>query len=367
LNQDFYLKLISGQKHGFWAFMLRLLLSVVSVFYWIAVGIRNLLFDQKIIKQHKEDVPVLSVGNITAGGTGKTPLVIWLCNLLKEKNIRCAVLTRGYKAENFESLDGQQAFMDEPAVFEQNCPDVPVIIQADRIAGAILAVDTYSAKALIMDDGFQHRKLYRDLDIITIDAMDPFGSGKLLPAGLLREPAGSLRRADIVVMTRCDKVSKENLEAIAAEIWQINPDLPIVKSIHQPVSIIYSNTKIAPPDELNGKNVFAFCGIGNPNAFFETLKVLGANLTGCRSFNDHYHYVAEDINKIAQTASKSDAKMILTTEKDWTKIQSLLAAQNLSEIPFAFLKIDMKIIDGEEKFRRLIENALASKIIRSIK
>ena len=367
MNQDFYYKLISGQKQGFSAFFLRFFLSIVSIFYWIAVWLRNLLYNRKIIKQHRENVTVFSIGNITAGGTGKTPLVIWLCNLSKEKNIRCAILTRGYKAENYESGEEQQVTIDEPAIFEQNCPNVPVIIQSDRIAGAILAVDAFRAKALIMDDGFQHRRLYRDLDIITIDSTKPFGFGKLLPAGLLREPISSLRRADVVVLTRCDQVSEDNLETIVTTIWQIKPDLPIIKSIHKPVSVIYFNNKKSEPGELNGKNVFAFCGIGNPNAFFETVKNLGANIKGHDSFNDHYHYVTDDIKEIIKKASQSDAQVILTTEKDWTKIKNLPPADISTEIPLACLKIEMKIIEGEEKLRRLIENALASKIKRLIR
>lgn len=367
MNQNSYYSLISGQKQGFWACFLRILLSIVSIFYLLAVWFRNLLYNRKIIEQHRENVPVFSVGNITAGGTGKTPFVMWLCSLFEEKNIRCAVLTRGYKAEKYASGEEHPAAIDEPAVFEQNYPNVPVIIQPDRIAGAIIAVDAFHAKALIMDDGFQHRRLHRDLDIVTIDSTEPFGFGKLLPGGLLREPVSSLSRTDVVVLTRCDKVSEDKLERIVTRIWQIKPDLPIVKSIHKPVSVIYSNNEKSEPAELKGKNIFAFCAIGNPNAFFETVKNLGANIKSSYSFNDHYHYVTDDIKGLIEKASQSDARIILTTEKDWTKIKNLKPADISKEIPFAYLKIEMKIIEGEEKLRRLIENALASKIKRLIK
>ncbi len=199
MNQSIFKKLVSGQSRGVIAAIVRLLLNVIAAFYGIGVCLRNRLFDGGQAKSYavttaglvtsdpplgevspladraQVTVPVISVGNITVGGTGKTPFVIWLCNLLREENINCAILTRGYKAATGEN--------DEPGMLAKNCPGTAVVVNPDRLAGAIEAVKKHRAQALIMDDGFQHRRLHRDIDIVTIDAMLPFGYGRCcLPA-----------------------------------------------------------------------------------------------------------------------------------------------------------------------------------------
>jgi tetraacyldisaccharide 4'-kinase len=187
--------------------------------YSLVVRLRNFLYSKRRLKIHTADVPVISVGNITTGGTGKTPLVIWLCNTIyqksKIKNQKCgvAILTRGYKTRGtrdegpFDFAQGRRGTTDELAILAESCPQAKVIVNPDRAAAARRAVG-FCAKVLVMDDGFQHRRLRRDLDIVTIDATCPFGYGRLLPAGLLREPVASLRRADAAVVTRCDQNSE---------------------------------------------------------------------------------------------------------------------------------------------------------------
>jgi tetraacyldisaccharide 4'-kinase len=353
MNQEGYRKLISGQSNGLAAAVLRFLLGVAAIGYLLVVRLRNFLYSNGWLKTHTSDVPVISIGNITVGGTGKTPLVIWLYNLLQERNIHCAILTRGYKAtQNYE---------DEPAILAKSCPEARVVVNPDRVTGAAEAVNDFDAKLLIMDDGFQHRRLARDLDIVAIDATCPFGYGKILPAGLLREPVASLKRADAAVITRCDQRTEAQLAQLEKELQRINPDMIIAKSIHKPICAKSMVGKEISIEELKGKKIFAFCGIGNPDAFLDTIKGLGANLVGSKVYNDHYRYGDECLVDIYEQARQLKANLILTTQKDWFSAQ--YAIRNTQyEIPFAYLAVELKFTAGGDKLKELIEDALAGKI-----
>lgn len=354
MNEQEYKTIISGQGCGLCRFFLYLPFQIASVIYSAIIRIRNLLYNIGILRIRKVSSMVISVGNITVGGTGKTPLVIWLCNFLKKQNIPIAVLTRGYKSQG-------KTIADEPDVITRNCPDVPVIVNPDRLAGAKEAIEKHKAKVLILDDGFQHRRLFRNLDIITIDATEPFGYGKLLPAGLLREPISSMKRADVAVITRCDLTAGNELNGLEQSLKKINPNLLIIKSTHQPVRILTSGNDQLPLNYLKGKKVFIFCGIGNPDSFAKTLEIAGAAVIGLEIFDDHYHYTKNDIVSIAQRAKNSDAQFVVTTQKDWTKIEGLGFLPSF-DIPFAYLEIEIKIIEGEDKFRRLIIETISGNI-----
>lgn len=353
MNQNSFRKLIAGQANGLLPTLLRFLLSVAGLFYGLVIKLRNSFYSNGKFKSHSADAPVISIGNITTGGTGKTPLVIWLCNFLASKNISTAVLTRGYKTKDSE-------LSDEPAIIAKNSPDAKVVINPDRCAGAKRATEKFDAKALVMDDGFQHRKLKRDLDIVVIDATCPFGYGKILPAGLLREPISSLTRAHAVIVTRCNEASAEDVRQIEEKVLTVNPDLIIAKTQHCPVAVEALNGNSLELDELKGKRVFAFCGIGNPNSFFNAVKSLKANKVGGNVYNDHHQYKPEDMTDIYEEASYLNAELILTTQKDWTKVATLSPSQ--FDIPLAFLRIELKFTHGDDKIRQLIETALAGKI-----
>jgi len=213
VDQNKIKKLISGEKASFGVILLYLLLRIASVGYSIVVQLRNLMYSAGWLKAHHADAAVISIGNITTGGTGKTPLVIWLCKQVIS-NYQCAILTRGYKTSKQEP----EHLTDEPAIFAESCPEVNVIVNPDRVSGAEEAAIKFGSKVLIMDDGFQHRRLARDLDVVTIDALLPFGYDKILPAGLLREPVSSLSRADAVVITRCDQVAENELSKIEEKL-----------------------------------------------------------------------------------------------------------------------------------------------------
>ena len=354
MSQQRYRKLVSGASKGLVAAFLRLLLWVASQGYSTIIGLRNFLYSKAWLKIYRSNAVVISIGNITAGGTGKTPLTIWLCRLLREKDIGCAVLTRGYKTEKGN-------VSDEVAVLAESYPQAKVVVNPDRVAGATEAASKLGAKVLIMDDGFQHRRLHRDLDILTIDAMCPFGYGRMLPAGLLREPVISLRRADAVVITRCDQISESKLSQIEKKLQLINPDMLIARSIHSAVCAKSIDNKQISPEELKNKKIFAFCGIGNPDAFLGTVKGLSCNLVGSKIYDDHYHYTSNDIAEVYEEAGRSRADLILTTQKDWFSTQ--YAIRNTQyEIPFAYLEIELKFIDREDKITKLIEDTLAVKI-----
>ena len=355
------------------AALLRLLLEVAASGYSIIICLRNFLYSKGWLKTYRANAIVISIGNITTGGTGKTPLVIRLCNQitqnskLKTQNYRCAILTRGYKATQ-DSRPKTQDYGDEPEILTTSCPQARVIVNPDRVAGAAEAVNKFGAKVLIMDDGFQHRRLARDLDIVTIDGTCPFGYGKILPAGLLREPVAALKRADAVVVTRCDQTAESELTQLEEKLQQVNPDMIIARSIHAPVCAKSIGHKEIALEELKAKKIFAFCGIANPDAFLNTIKNIGANLVGSKIYNDHYHYTDSDIVRVLEEAGHLKADLILSTQKGWFSSPVFAGASSVipaqAGIPFAYLAIELRFISGEDKITRLIEDTLAGKITK---
>jgi len=376
LNQYDFGQLVSGRSTGFKSQMLRFPLRVISQGYKAVVILRNFLYSRGWLKIYHANAIVISVGNITTGGTGKTPFVIWLCKFLQQRKIHCAILTRGYKThtKGQETRDERrETKIDEPAMLVESCPQAIVIVNPDRVAGANEAVNKFDAKVLIMDDGFQHRRLARDFDIITIDATRPFGYGKLLPAGLLREPVDSLKRADVIVITRSDQVTGEELIKLEKKLLSINNNMIIVKAIHSPVCAKTTDNKEISIKELKGKKIFAFCGIGNPDAFLNTIKDFGANPAGVKIYDDHYHYANKDTADIRKKAMNLKADLILTTQKDWSKIignfrfrqtdgGQVSISDFQSPIPFAYLAVELKIISGEDRITSLIKDCFTGRI-----
>ena len=366
MNQQSYRKLISGTNGGLGASFLHLVLGGAAQVYSIVIRLRNFLYSKGWLKIHRVNAAVISVGNITVGGTGKTPLVIWLYKqIIKDstpqaENCRCAILSRGYKSTKNLKLK-TRSYRDEPAILIKSCPEAKLIINPDRLAGACEAVNKFGAKILIMDDGFQHRRLGRDIDIVTIDATEPFGFGRMLPAGLLRESPAGLSRADAVVLTRCDQSSEAELNKLEEKLKLINPDMIIARSIHSPICAKSLGRKEIKIEELKDKKIFAFCGIGNPDAFLNTIRQLGVNPVGSKIYNDHYHYTNDCLADIYEEALYLKADLILSTEKDWTK--TALAASAKMNIPLAYLAIELKFTAGEDKLRGLIEDTLAGKIL----
>ena len=339
-------KLISGSDRRGSVRLLRVLLRAASACYSVVIAFLNWLYDKHILKSTRVAVPVICVGNITTGGTGKTPLVAWLCRLLAQKGISAAVLTRGYKTQD-------DKLSDEPALLAKGCPGAKIIVNPNRIAGAKKAITNYNVEVCVMDDGFQHRRLARDLDIIAIDATEPFGYGRLLPAGLLREPVKSLSRADAVVITRYNQTAPERIDEIENTINAIKPDMPIAKAIHKPVCLRMKKGTELPVEEIAGKKVLAFCGIGNPEAFYSTLRQIGAIVVDTKTFNDHYFYTADDVSQICDAGRLLEVDMIISTQKDWVKT-TLFSHEKYDGI-FACLIVELEFIDKGDKIISLIE------------
>jgi len=364
-----YRRLISGEGRGLVPSLLRMLLGVAAAGYSPAVRLRNFFYSKGFFKAHCVNLPVFCVGNITVGGTGKTPLVVWLCKRIISSSkfgisgSECAILTRGYKAAQ-NPRAATENFKDEVAILAESCPGAKVVVNPDRVVGAAQAIGNFGAKVLIMDDGFQHRRLARDLDIVAIDATRPFGYGRLFPAGLLREPVESLKRAGAVVITRCDQVAEAELHDLERKLRAINPDMVIARSVHSVVRARTANGQELGLEQLQGKKIFAFCGIGNPEAFLSTVRSLGCELVGSSIYDDHYHYTQRCLDEIYERAARLRADLMLTTQKDWTKIAPPASPER--DLPLAYLGIEVKFLTGEDKLTALIEETLAGTISKTV-
>jgi len=349
LNQNFYRNLVAGVNGSFGRRLLRFVLRLISAAYKIAVGLRNFCYDKHLLRTCGAGAPVISVGNITTGGTGKTPLVIWLCRVLEKRSLKYAVLTRGYKVSGAE-------FADEPVILARSCPGAKIVVDPDRVAAARKTVAEFGTDVLVMDDGFQHRRLRRDLDIVAVDATCPFGYGRLLPAGLLREPVKSLRRADALVITRYDQATTEQVQQLQERIEQVAPHLAIAKAIHKHPCAKAAKGQSLSISELKEKVIFAFCGIGNPGAFMNRLREYELNVVGSKVYGDHHDYSGEDISGIYDEARSRGADLILSTEKDWVK-SSLLVPRD-DDIIFAYLAVELEFVEGVDKIEVLIEKTV---------
>jgi tetraacyldisaccharide 4'-kinase len=358
ISQDQFRMIISGRRRDAGASVARALLRLASLGYGLATQIRNAMYDAGILRAHRVDAVVICVGNLTTGGTGKTPLVAWLTRHLQAKGLRVAILTRGYKS-NVKN----QTCSDEPAELTAACPGTPIIVNPDRVAGAAEAIGKHGAQVLVMDDGFQHRRLARDIDIVTIDASEPFGYGRLLPAGLLREPLDGLRRAHAVVLTRCDQASPQKMDEIESTIRKVNPNLIFARSAHTPSMVRLADGSQLAPAGLKGKKVFAFCGIGNPDGFIRTIESCGCRIVGKHIFDDHQAYTDAILADLHSEARSAGAESLLTTQKDWTKIRALIGA-GLKPAPtmLGYLTIELAMTSGGEKLTALLDRASAGRI-----
>ena len=315
MNKSGFRNLVSGHADGFVASGLRLALGVASLGYGLAIRIRNELYQRGWKSIQGAAVPVISVGNLTTGGTGKTPLVAMVCHLLQESGLRPGFVSRGYG-----SVDG--GANDEKLVLNLLCPNVPHAQDPDRVAAANSLTSSKCVDAIVMDDGFQHRRLQRDLDIVLIDATNPFGYGNLLPRGLLREPLSSLQRADIVMITRANLVGAQVLAEIERAIIDAAPQLVghILHIDFQPTFLRNPDgTRMSLSDEVT-RPVYLMAGIGNPDAFQGTVIRAGMRVAGTSWFPDHHHYSSDDLNRVQQQAKASNEAMIVTTLKDLVKL-----------------------------------------------
>lgn len=314
---------MSGQTRGVGATIARGLLALVEPIYTAVVGARNHLFDREMIRIGRLPRPVISVGNITTGGTGKTPVVQWIVRELIALKHHPAVLTRGYKRENESSSSDEEQMLRDSL-------GVPIFADPQRyLAGQRALAKHPEIDAFVLDDGFQHRRLARDLDIVLIDATNPFGYDHVLPRGMLRESLAGLARVHVVILTRVDLAPAASIEEIESAIRSSNRMVPILRSIHR-MDEVRCRTDAMPNcpthgalDVLRDKRVWAFCGIGNPEAFENGLRRAGVELAGSTHFADHHPYEVSDLESLVSNARAADAALLLTTEKDFVKLRDL--------------------------------------------
>ena len=345
---EWFQALVSGERRGPGAALLRRLLWLAAVPYGLGVRLRNRRFDRgrASVKRAPEGVPVVSVGNLTLGGTGKTPCVEYVAGFYARQGRRVAILSRGYGAEAGRN--------DEAMLLEENLPDVPHLQGPDRATLAETAVEELESEVLVLDDGFQHRRLARDLDVVLIDATNPWGYGSLFPRGMLRESPRSLRRADVVMLTRADRLTPEGRRALVEEVRRYAPELPVVMTKHQPTELVGTDGRTEPLEALKGRPVAAFCGIGNPEAFRHTLSDLGANPVAFRTFPDHHAYTREDVEDLRRWAAEQPADAVIaTTQKDFVKIR----LPDLSGRPLWAVRVGLAFLEGQDLFDQKLLSA----------
>ncbi len=343
----YYQALVAGEMRGPWPALQRGSLWALSLAYGSVVRLRNQLYDQGWKASYRAPVPVVSVGNLTLGGTGKTPCVEYVADFLRRLGRRVAILSRGY--------GGTSGLNDEALVLAENLPDVPHLQGADRAALAASAVRDRQSNALVLDDGFQHRRLARDLDIVLVDATLPWGHGHLFPRGLLREGPASLRRAGVVVLTRCDQVGESQRRRLYEAIDRLAPHAPVAATVHRPLDMIDSRRTVAPLERLRGRPVAAFGGIGNPAAFHQTLAGLGLTVAAFRPFPDHHAYPPADVDALAAWARRlAPDGVVVTTQKDLVKLrQTHLGGRELWA-----LRIRLGFEAGQEAFDQKLREVI---------
>ena len=302
------------------------------------------------MKTRKLPLKVVSIGNLTLGGTGKTPAVIAVASEAKKRGLSPCVLTRGYKGKAkgpcFVSTGDNPLLTvhlagDEPVLMAERLDGIPVVMGKDRYKSGIFAIENLpsgirnpkSGMLFILDDGFQHRGLYRDIDVLLIDTLKPFGNGKLFPEGTLREPRDAMKRADIIVLTKSDMTGSETITKVISEIKPYNSQSPVYTARHKPISLIDSSGETRNLDGLSDNRLFAFAGIANTLYFQSILRSLGADIVKFKNFRDHYHYNQRDIDTIKREAHGLD---IITTEKDLIKLKGLDLPDNIYALKIEF-------------------------------
>jgi tetraacyldisaccharide 4'-kinase len=347
----------------------RAALSPLAWSFRAAAAGRNLLFDTDLRPARRLEVPVVSVGNITVGGTGKTPLVAVLARRLASAGRRPAIVSRGYGGHNAKRpgspvlvvSDGRRrdptataaVAGDEPVLLASMLAGIPVLVCRDRHKGGRAAREQCGAGLVILDDGFQHRALHRDADLVVLDAGDPFGGGRMLPAGPLREPPGSLRRAHLAILTRAD--CRDRFEAAASSVRLHAPDLPLFRARHRPVGLrpAADGGETRPLSTLSGAPVAAFAGLARPENLLATLENLGARVRRFDPFPDHHAYSAGEIRRLVEAGNRAGAELVITTAKD----RARLGATDCPSELFV-LDMEMEVENLDDLIRRVLDLCL---------
>ena len=333
---------------------LRRVLAPLATLYGGAVALRNRYCDTFAFATHAARLPVISVGNVSVGGTGKTPLVIEIVRRLRASGRRPAILTRGYAAKR-----GQTA--DEVLEYALAVPETPVVVNPDRTAGAETARLEYGADCVVLDDGFQHRWLRRDLDIVVIDALDPWGGQRLLPEGRLREPLHNLARADWFVISRINQAPPQRVAEIVETLRRFAPHAPISKAAVAAEGLSGANGSAISPECLAQRRPLPVCGVGNPSSFLQLVQELASQACEPLVFSDHHRYGMRDVERILAAAAQQRADLVVTTRKDWVKLHALWPATRNGAHVAELQRLDARLVladargDFAARLERLFE------------
>lgn len=354
------IEIIDALERHWWGRVLLLPLLLASHLFCLIISLRTYLYKLGAFKTEELKCRVVCVGNITSGGTGKTPAVRLLAGKLKQQGFKTVILSRGYKgslkgrlevaADEEQILRTAAEVGDEPYLLARQLPGIPVVIGKNRYRAGQYICLRFTPHILILDDGYQHIKLARQVNIMLIDATNPFGNGKLLPRGILREPLAALARSQVFLLTKTDLA--EDVSPIIDTLKRYNPKAPILTSIHQPVDLSeLKKDKKRSLKWLKGRKVVCFSGIGNPDSFVKTVQGLGAEIVGHISFADHHAYTLAKLTQLEQEALALGAEALITTEKDGVRITDYTPAS----LPILTLNIELKITSDEQEWEKVWE------------
>jgi tetraacyldisaccharide 4'-kinase len=374
--EQYFLELIIGKRKSPKDQLMLLLLFVISRFYRMVVQFRLWLYDKRIIRNHAIGCLVVSIGNLSCGGTGKTPVVEVFAKTLSLKGRKVAVLSRGYRSkqrslwvkmiQKFSSKkmevppkvvsDGKNLLLDsayagdEPYMLANNLTDVVVLVDKDRVKSGLYAIDEFQTDTLILDDGFQYMNLKPHINIVLVDSTDPFGNHHVLPRGILREPVKNLRRADYIFLTK--STGGNHLRHLKAFIRRHNRRAEIIECCHKPLYLekVYYKGERESLELLKGKRVASLSAIAVPESFEAFLRQLGANIVKSQHFADHHRFSQQEIIDFINVSKKEKAEMIVTTEKDAVRMPRL----ERLDIPIYFMRVEIDIISGQESFDQCI-------------
>lgn len=369
--RDYLYSVITDRAKGIKADILRGLLFLASQIYSLLIRAQNLTYKYKLLKPAAVDVAVISIGNITWGGTGKTSMVLLLADYLSGQGRKVAVLSRGYgKNQKFlparqavktknQELEAYKLIGDEPYLLGEKNPNVPVLVGRDRIKNAEKAVREFNCDTILLDDGFQHRRIERDLDILLIDVLDAFGNGYLLPRGSLREPAANIGRADVIVLTNY-ATDERKAPGLLSQVKAINDKIPVFHASYRFKRLYDILTKEnRKPDLYIDKPISIMAGIGNFASFRESVKsALRPNISCEFNFPDHHDYTREDLRGVWQSCCDKGVNLIITTEKDAIRIRPHLSS--LPDIKLLVLEVSLEISDNSKEFFRIIDNVFTN-------
>ncbi len=389
--EQFAVEVILDRRRGFRAALLRGLLWTLSLVFRALVWLRHMLFRNRfLLRDHHLGTLVICIGNLTVGGTGKTPVVELLAKALRDRGRRVAILSRGYKsarqkwkkpslAQRIASQitgrplpqeppprvvsDGRDILLDsrhagdEPFMLAKNLPGVSVVVDKNRVKGGLHAIRELGADTLVLDDGLQYLKLRHRLDIVLVDSTAPFGNEHLLPRGTLREPRKHLKRASYIFITKCD--GSDNSELIA-RLRKYNRVAEIIECNHQPKHLVNAITQQKKPlSILRGKYVGAISGIAVPESFENGLRQLGAIVDATRRFTDHHRYTEEEVYGFIEHCERRDCEMVVTTEKDFVRFPPL----PWTDIPVYYLRVQIQILSGHDAWQRLVDRVCQRSVV----